>query len=373
MQYTGKYLKKTVLMLAMMAGLSVGQSQAGVEIETRSLDQIYQSALREGGTVTVYAGGDVQSQQAGFKRAFETRFPGMKLNVIVDYSKYHDARIDNQLATGTLIPDVVQLQTVQNFPRWKKEGVLLNYKARGWDKIYPEFRDADGAWTGAYVIAFSNLVNTQLLDEKSWPREVNDYLRPNLRGNLILAYPNDDDAVLFWYKLAVDKYGWDFVKKLQEQDPVYVRGTNVPGAEIATGKYSATFTSSGALVPAVDAVTRFVLPKSDPFVSWAQRAAIFKQAKHPESAKLYLSWVLDPQTQTQVSRMWSVRTDVEPPVGYKHIWEYRNTRPQAFADFMYDRGAVERFRSQLSLYVGEAKGEPTPGWLGVHPEVPLVN
>ncbi|GKW12771.1 MULTISPECIES: ABC transporter substrate-binding protein [Pectobacterium] len=373
MQYTGKYLKKTVLMLAMMAGLSVGQSQAAVELETRSLDQIYKSALSEGGTVTVYAGGDVQSQQAGFKRAFETRFPGIKLNVIVDYSKYHDARIDNQLASDALVPDVVQLQTVQNYPRWKKEGVLLNYKPRGWDKIYPEFRDADGAWIGAYVIAFSNLVNTQLLDEKSWPREANDYLRPSLRGNLILAYPNDDDAVLFWYKLVVDKYGWDFVKKLQEQDPVYVRGTNVPGVEIATGKYSATFTSSGALVPAADSVTRFVLPKSDPFVSWAQRAAILKQAKHPESAKLYLSWLLDPQTQTQVSRMWSVRTDVAPPAGYKPIWEYRNTRPQAFADFMYDRGAVERFRAQLSLYIGEVKGEPTPGWLGPRPTVPLVN
>ncbi|NPE53614.1 peptide ABC transporter substrate-binding protein, partial [Dickeya dadantii] len=143
MQYTGKYLKKTALMLTMMAGLSAGQSQAAVAPDTRSLDEIYQSALKEGGTVTVYAGGDVQSQQAGFKQAFENRFPGIKLNVIVDYSKYHDARIDNQLATDTLIPDVVQLQTVQDFPRWKKQGVLLNYKPVGWDKVYPEFRDAD--------------------------------------------------------------------------------------------------------------------------------------------------------------------------------------------------------------------------------------
>lgn len=45
----------------------------------------------------------------------------MKLNVIVDYSKFHDARIDNQLATNTLVPDVVQLQTLQDYPRWKKK------------------------------------------------------------------------------------------------------------------------------------------------------------------------------------------------------------------------------------------------------------
>lgn len=61
----------------------------------------------------------------------------MKLNVIVDYSKFHDARIDNQLATGAQVPDVVQLQTLQDYPRWKQEGVLMHYKPNGWDKIYP--------------------------------------------------------------------------------------------------------------------------------------------------------------------------------------------------------------------------------------------
>ncbi|MDX3521433.1 hypothetical protein [Streptomyces scabiei] len=47
--------------------------------------------------------------------------------MVVDYSKFHDARIDNQLATGSLVPDVVQLQTLQDFSRWKKEGFLLPY------------------------------------------------------------------------------------------------------------------------------------------------------------------------------------------------------------------------------------------------------
>ncbi len=98
MQYTGKYLKKTALLLTMMAGISSWQAQAAVAPDTRSLDEIYQSALREGGTVTVYAGGDVQSQQTGFKQAFENRFPGIKLNVIVDYSKYHDALMRSEIS-----------------------------------------------------------------------------------------------------------------------------------------------------------------------------------------------------------------------------------------------------------------------------------
>lgn len=40
------------------AGLFSLTAQAAVTQESRSLDNIYQSALKEGGAVTVYAGGD---------------------------------------------------------------------------------------------------------------------------------------------------------------------------------------------------------------------------------------------------------------------------------------------------------------------------
>lgn len=371
MKNVNNAMKAAGLMLALAGGTATFSGYAAITPEQRSLDQIYQSALREGGVVTVYAGGDTAGQQDGIKQAFEKRFPGMTLNVIVDYSKFHDARIDNQLATDSLIPDVVQLQTLQDYPRWKKEGVLLNYKPAGWDKIWPTFRDQDGAWTGIFVDAFSNVVNTKLVDQKSWPREANDYLRPDLKGKIVVTYPNDDDAVLFWFKQVVDKYGWDYVAKFSEQEPVYVRGTQAPADDVESGKSAVTFSTDGALVPDAKASSRFVLPAQDPFVAWAQRAAIFKQAKHPESARLYLSWLLDPKTQTDVWYMWSVRTDVAPPAGYKHIWEYKNASPEAFERFMSDRAAVERFRAQIGLYLGEVKGEPSPGWLGLHPEQAL--
>ncbi|MEH1125272.1 hypothetical protein [Micromonospora sp. CPCC 206061] len=65
--------------------------------------------------------------------------------------------------------------------------------------------------------------------------------------------------------------------------------------------------------------------------------------------------------------MWSVRTDVAPHQGYRPIWDYPNANLDGFDRFMSDRGMVERFRQQLTLYVGEVKGAPSPGWLGLHP------
>ena len=69
---------------------------------------------------------------------FRHRFPEIDLTLIVDYSKYHDVRVDNQFATDTLVPDVVQLQTLQDFTRWKQQGRLLHYKPAGFSQALQE-------------------------------------------------------------------------------------------------------------------------------------------------------------------------------------------------------------------------------------------
>jgi hypothetical protein len=105
-----------------------------IEVETRTLDQIYHAALKEGGAITVWHGGDESNQQDSLKSAFEARFPGMTMNVTVDLSKYHDGKIDRQLATGNVYVDSVILQTVHDYPRWKQEDALLYYKPLGFER-----------------------------------------------------------------------------------------------------------------------------------------------------------------------------------------------------------------------------------------------
>ena len=107
-----------------------------VEIETRSLDEIHQAALKEGGSVTLWHGGDEPTQQAFLKTAFEARFPGMTLNVTVDLSKYHDVNLEQQLANENVYVDSIILQTLHDFPRWKSQGVLLPYKPAGFDSKF---------------------------------------------------------------------------------------------------------------------------------------------------------------------------------------------------------------------------------------------
>lgn len=350
-------------------GLTLGAAESGARVgdeETKTLDQLYAEAKAEGGRLVVYAGGDWKDQQDDTKQAFEKRFPGIKVQMVVDYSKYHDARIDNQLATATPVPDVVQLQTLQDFPRWKREGVLLPYKPAGFGKVHDGFKDKDGAWVATNVLAFGAAYNRDLVG-KDGPRSVRDFADPQWKGRIASAYPNDDDATLYLYSRYVRKFGWHWLTAMAENTE-FLRGSDSAGNRMADGKKAIGLggwvTPDAGKDPA--ATTVGMLPDTkDPFLAWGQREAILQDARHPAAAKLFLNWQLSKEQQT--SDGWSVRTDVAPPAGLKRVWQYENANVDDFPRFMRDRAAVERLRRQMTVYIGEVRGEPTPGHLGTHP------
>lgn len=171
-------------------------------VESRSLDEIYQAALAEGGVVTCWHGGDETTQQDALKAAFEAKFPGVTLNITVDLSKYHDGNLDHQLANDNVYVDSIILQTLHDYPRWADEGALLDYAPLGFDQIYPAFKDASGAarYYGVYVFSWGLLWNTDKLPDASFT-SYDDFLKPEFKDKLVLTYPNDDDAVLWQFDL----------------------------------------------------------------------------------------------------------------------------------------------------------------------------
>ena len=354
-------LGRTTAAIAVAATSLLGTTAVAADADTRdrvqTLDQLYTAAKAEGGTLTIYAGGDQPGQFDQISSAFQAQFPDIHVKVQVDLSKYHDARIDNQLARGALEPDVAYLQTVQDFGRWKREGVLLKYRPIGWEHVQPTYKDPQGYFTGLTVLAVTNVVNLDLLPGTTAPKDYSDFLDPSLKGRLAMTFPNDDDAVLYQWKLAVDTYGWDFVRQLVAQDPAFSRGTPVAAGAVAAGFAAASFGSIFPVAPIPGLNVRSQFPPHDPFQSWAQTAAIFKAAQHPAAAKLFMSWMLSAPVQ-QGAPFWPARDDVTPANGLAPIANY-NTDPVAFKTFMTDRAGVESFRNQVELYVGQVTG-PNP-------------
>ena len=341
-------------------------STKGGREETKPLDQLYREALAEGGELVIYAGGDTPTQQDGTRAAFLGAFPDIRLKLIVDYSKFHDVRVDNQFATDTLVPDVVQLQTLHDFPRWAKQDRLLRYKPAGFSKVYDGFKDPGGTWTAIAVIAFSYLYDVAAAGTAA-PRSPADLVDPRWKGKIASSYPHDDDAVLYLFKLYAEAYGWDWMSRLAAQDVQFARGSHSPAAAVNAKQKVIGVGGSGSLAAPATAPTRFAVAAGHPFMAWGQRAAIFKDAAHPAAAKLYLNWQLSAASQQAAFNGWSVRTDIAPAGGLKPIWTYPNAHVDGFPRFMADRADAERWRQTFALYFGEVQGEPTPGRLGLHP------
>lgn len=357
--------RRSILASALAAPVVLAANKmfaADSSVEAGALNALYKAAKAEGGKLIVYSGGDTPQQQDATKAAFLKQFPDIDIKIVVDYSKFHDVRVDNQLATSGAVPDVVQLQTLQDFTRWKKEGKLLTFKPEGFAHIHHAFKDRDGASLAVGIVAFSYMYDAV----SKAPASPKDFVNPEWHGNIASSYPHDDDAVLFLYKRYAETYGWEWVKAMASQEIRFARGSHTPRLAVTSKEKPLGIGGSGSLT-AVDQPVRWAIAAGQPFVAWGQRAAILKGTKNISAAKLYMSWQVSAERQKQSSNGWSVRADVQPAGGLNPIWTYADANLDGFPKFMEDRAEVERWKQTFALYFGEVKGDPTPGILGLRP------
>ncbi|RYC60750.1 hypothetical protein CHU98_g5456 [Xylaria longipes] len=286
------------------------------EVETRTIDEIYEAAVVEGG--------DEAMQQDGLKAAFEARFPKMTLNLTVDLSKYQDGDIDHQLvrATDDLYVDSVIL-------------------------------DIRGAWHATAVYPWTFTWNMDRV--ANGPMEFTDFLKPEFKDTLVLTYPTDDDASLYAFDLILQEFGIEWFDALLTQNPHWVRGTQTAATLMSSpnSTAAATFTSIVGLSPS--APLNISIPTKGHFNTWPQRAAILKDAPHPEGAKLLHNFILSKEYQRNTG-VWSVRRDVPAPAGFPELIDIPSTDPTEFQRFLADRARVERSRFFFESKLGTPQG-----------------
>ncbi|WP_319688469.1 hypothetical protein [Streptomyces europaeiscabiei] len=141
---------------ALSAGTALGPTALGAPVASpvaatpadEAASMSYRVARTEGGKLVVYAGGDMHSQQASNVAAFKAQFPGIDLTTVVDYGKFHDARLDNQLATDSLVADAVHLQTLQNTSTGASPSAAEPLRSRPRGPSSPSFETALGSVGG---------------------------------------------------------------------------------------------------------------------------------------------------------------------------------------------------------------------------------
>lgn len=186
-----------------------------------------------------------------------------------------------------------------------------------------------------------------------------DFLKPQFAGKLVTAYPADDGATLYAFDTIVKKfdtivkkYGWGYMKKYMAQKTNFIQGHLGELRSIADGTNAVTFDSTssttGALKKAGQPV-EFAFPASDTMPTFFVTAGIFKDAPHPDAAKLFLDWYMAKDQQSQIGT-YSARTDVEPPPGLKPLSAYRIAT--GYQQFVSDEKNLVALRKRFESYTG---------------------
>ncbi|OOQ88317.1 putative abc-type fe3+ transport periplasmic component protein [Penicillium brasilianum] len=319
-----------------------------IPIDSRSLSDIYAAAQNESGILRVVHGGDEQNQADALFDAFSAKFPNINVNHSVDLSKYLDGRINQAFQQNELYADLAILQTQHDYDAWEDEGLLLHYKPPSFDKLWPSLTNANGAYLPVFAASFGPFVfNASVVPTADIPKSYGDILNPKWKGKIVLTYPNDDDAVLYLFKLIIQQYGWEWLDQLLEQDVQWVRGTDTPSAIMLRDENK---TISFTTYPPAEGWIS-VSPVSDRYMSWTQTSAIFKDTKLPETAKLLQAYLISEEFQL-TRGVPSVRKDI----GNSTIWDSKTTDYVTFHQFMEDRESVEQLRFVFEDKIGTAQG-----------------
>jgi ABC-type Fe3+ transport system substrate-binding protein len=81
-------------------------------------------------------------------------------------------------------------------------------------------------------------------------------------------------------------------------------------------------------------------------------AAIFKDAPHPNAAKLYLTWYLAREQQARIGT-WSPRSDVAPPKGLEPLPVYHLVNN--YREFVSDEKRLADLRKRFEAYTGPVR------------------
>jgi len=318
----------------------------GARAET--LAELYEKAKAEK-EVVFYSGGPAAPHENRAK-LFMQQYPGIEVKVTGGFSNVLNERIEKQMADKKLAVDMAFFQTVQDFVTWKQQGKLLNFKPDGFDQIYPNFRDPDGAYMSLSANALTYAYNTAAVKPEDAPKSALDFLKPMFAGKVITCYPHDDDATLYLFHIIVQKYGWDWMTKFTANKPNYVQGHLPVARSVASGENIATFDASSSVWEFKrQGKLEVVWSPEDETPVFTLTGGIFKDAPHPNAAKLYLTWFLAKEQQSRVGS-FSSRSDIAPPEGFKPLTSYKIANN--YREFMVDEKLIEALRKRMEGFTG---------------------
>lgn len=268
--------------------------------DTANLDELIEAAKAEGELV-VYGSCEEEYLAAACEHFQEL------YGVKVTYQRLSTGEVQSKIEeeNGNPSGDVWFGGTTDPYNVAASEGLLEAYDAQNASHLLSDmYRDADGYWYGIYKGILGFMVNMDELQRMNvdTPADWKDLLDPKYKGLIWLSNYNTAGTAKLVINTMIQKYGHDegikYLVDLDKNIEVYTKSGSGPSKNVGTGE---CIVGIGFLHDGITQIVDngygnigLIIPSSGTSFE-VGATAIFKGAKHPNAAKLWIEYALSPE------------------------------------------------------------------------------
>ena len=268
--------------------------------DTANLDELIEAAKAEGELV-VYGSCEEEYLAAACEHFQEL------YGVKVTYQRLSTGEVQSKIEeeNGNPSGDVWFGGTTDPYNVAASEGLLEAYDAQNASHLLSDmYRDADGYWYGIYKGILGFMVNMDELQRMNvdTPADWKDLLDPKYKGLVWLSNYNTAGTAKLVINTMIQKYGHDegikYLVDLDKNIEVYTKSGSGPSKNVGTGE---CVVGIGFLHDGITQIVDngygnigLIIPSSGTSFE-VGATAIFKGAKHPNAAKLWIEYALSPE------------------------------------------------------------------------------
>src|SRR5580700_10251389 len=293
-------------------------------------------AARKEGHVNYYTSTDLPVAEK-LAKAFEAKYPDIAVRVERSGAERVFQRIGQEYSSNIHAVDVVNSSDAAHFIVWKRDGILLPYVPEDVGKLYPaEHRDVDGQFASWRVWLSIIAYNTDMVKAEDAPKSFADLLDPKWKGKIVKAHPGYSGTIMTaTYQMQRD-LGWTWFEQLAKQNIMQVQSTADPPKKLDLGERAVMADGNEYNIFELKEKGRPVEPvyaaEGSPLIIGPN--GVFKDAPHPNAAKLFQSFCLGREAQQliiDVGGLRSVHPDTKDKVGRKPLKDIKTMKDDAAA------------------------------------------
>jgi len=286
---------------ALLLGCGCGRREAPVVVVYTALDEMYSRPILE---------------------EFERR-TGIDVKPAYDTEAAKTTGLVNRLVAEKPLPraDVFWNNEVAQTIVLKEKGVIERYASPSAAAIPPQFKDAEGYWTGFAARARVIIYNTDLVEDP--PTSIRDFLKEEWSGEAAIAVPlfgtTATHAAALFSAWGDDK-AKEFFTGLLENDVAVLAGNATVRDMVALGEYAVGLTDTDDANAAVEdgLPTRWLMPDQEPdglgTLVIPNTVALVRGGPNPDGGKKLIDYLLSPDVEGRLSRMRSIQMPLNPSV-----------------------------------------------------------